>query len=629
MAFLNPTAFYLLFVIPIVVLLHFLRLRRQRFVVSSIMLWRDGAEDQKGNVPFQRLRSLLLPLLQTIFLLLIVVSIARPALRVPGVIDGKIIYIIDNSASMQSKETGVTRLTLAKQEAKKHIKQVTASGGMMVMTTHSSKPHIEQTWTTDQDKLVQAVEQIKATDIGIGFTSVFDLANQYVDSPQDQIVFFSDSFAYIPDTSVSITKIGVGTDTDNVGIVSISVERISEQYHVLASVQNWTDTTRDVDVRLELGEGRSIDEKTLSIPAGSVKSILFSVSADRLNGEVIRLNLVDVDDDFELDNTTWAILNEKKQFDLLLVSDSAQPFLIDLLRNYGENVELQTVNSADFHGSGDADVIIIDGALSVDQSLLNASNANNYIFIDWRSELLRFADTNPEMISSFVNVVSENKTHPVMQDVSLIGMGVKGAIQRKLPIWGVSLLETEKGSLIWLGTESGRRVLVLEFDAFNPEVSPFATTIPDAPLLIYQCLQWFESNTHPIKSLTDPTRSSNRLFRSGELLKIDIQRNDELVIQVKKPDNTLVTLEDATFSETDQVGVYSVIVGDAVFDRFAVNLVDADESSLSQNLTESGDLEIPINAEGQLQSFKREVWHWSVLFALGLLLCEWWFYHRN
>ncbi len=627
MAFLNPAAFYLLCAIPIVIALHFLKLRRQRFVVSSIMLWRESAEDQKANVPFQRLRNLLLPLLQTIFLLLIVVSVARPALRVPGIIDGKIIYIIDNSASMQSKETGKTRLTLAKQEAKKQIKLVSVSGGMMIMTTHSPKPYIEQTWTTDQDKLIQAVENIKATDIGSRSTSVFDHAVRYVDSPQDKIVFISDSFDNIPDISVPITKIIVGSNTDNIGIVSFNVEKISEQYNVLASIQNWTDTTRVIDARLELGGGRSIDEKTVSIPSGDVKSVHFSVNANRLDGEVIGLHLVDVDDDFELDNKTWAILNVKKQFNFLLVSDREQPFLINLLRNYADNVQLQRVTTDEFHASGDADVIIIDGAIPLEHSLLH--QVNNYIFIDWHSELLSLADAPVEMVSSPVNVISENKTHPLMQDVSLIGMGVKESAKRELPIWGTSLLETEKGTLIWLGTESGRRILVLEFDAFNPEVSPFATTIPDTPLLIYQCLQWFESNTYPIKPLTEQTNSSNQLFRTGELLKIDIQHNDEPIVQVKKPDNTLVKLADDILSETDQIGVYTVFVGDTVFDRFAVNLVDADESALTPTTTESKDPDAGNESEGQLQSFKQEVWHWSVLFAVGLLLCEWWFYHRH
>lgn len=623
MAFLNPAAFYLLGVIPIVIVMHFLKLRRKRFVVSSIMLWRESAEDQKANVPFQRLRNILLPILQSIFLLLIVVSVARPALRVPGVIDGKIIFIVDNSASMQSKEMGETRLTLAKQEAKKQIRQMSASGGMMIMTTHSSKPYIQQTWTTDKDKLIRAVDNIKPTDIGGDFTSVFAHAKRYLDSPQDQIIFISDSIDNLPNS------ISVGSEADNIGIVTFNLERISEQFHVLAGIQNWTNTTRNIVLRLELSGGRSIDEKTASIPAGDVKSVLFSINADRLDGEVINLNLVDVDDDFELDNSVWAILNVKRQFRILLISDRNQPFLIDLLRNYGDNVELQTVTTDEYHSSGDADVVIFDGALPLEHRLLNNSRTKNYIFIDWRSELSGLTDAPVEMVSTIVNVIGENKTHPTMQDVSLVGIGVKESVNRKLPIWGESLLETEKGTLIWLGTESGRRILVFEFDAFNPETSPFATTIPDGPLLMYQCLDWFETNTYPIQSLTDQSRHTNQQYRTGELLKIDVSPVDELAIQVKKPDNSFVKLENGIFSETDQIGVYSVFVGDTLFERFAVNLVDSDESTLSPTTTQSNNQDAEIEREQQLQTFKREVWQWSVLFAVCLLLCEWWFYHRS
>ena len=629
MVFLNPAAFYLLGAIPIVIAMHFLKLRRQRFVVSSIMLWRESAEDQKANVPFQRLRNLLLPILQSIFLLLIVVSVARPALRVSGIIDGRIILIIDNSASMQSKEKGETRLALAKQEVKQQIKQVSASGGMMIMTSHYPRSYIQQTWTTDKDKLLRAVDNIKSTDIGGGFTSVFDHAAQYVDSPQDQIVFISDSVGDLPNSFVPITKIPVGGEVENIGIVTFNVERISDQYHVLAGIQNWTGTTRDIDVRLELAVDRSIDEKTVSIPAGEVRSVLFSVNANRLDGESISLRLVDVDDDFASDNRVWAILNAKKQFRILLVSDRNQPFLINLLRNYGDNVELQTVATHEFQGLGDADVVVFDGALPLDHSLLNASNTKNFIFIDWRFELPGLTDAPIEMVSSTVNVIGENKTHPIMQDVSLMGMGVKGSIHRKIPIWADSLLETEKGTLIWLGMDAGKRFLLFEFDAFNPEISPFATTIPDCPMLMYQCLNWFESNTYHIQLLTGQAHHTDQQFRTGELLKIDVLTLDETDLQVKKPDNTLVRLEDSMFSETDQIGVYSILVGDTLFERFAVNLVDSEESTLSSPTAEINNQELENEKQQQLQPLKREVWQWSVLFAVCLLLCEWWFYHRN
>ncbi len=629
MAFLNPAAFYLIGTIPIVIALHFLKLRRQRYVVPSIMLWLASAEDQKANVPFQRLRNLLLPILQSLLLLLIITSVARPALRIPGIVHGKIIFIIDNSASMLSKEMGETRLALAKQEVLKHINQVSASGGIMIMTTDSPKPYIQQAFTTDKNKLQRALQNIMPTHAAGELTTVFDQATRYVDSSQDQIFFISDSFENLPDTSsVSINKIAVGEAAENIGIVQFSVERIADQYAILARIQNWTDAEREISIALELEGEKAIAEKSVILPAGEVKSVLFSINAEKLDGRAIRLHLVDVDDDFALDNNAWAILNAKKQFQILLVSDRDQSLLIELLRSYGDHVELQTVSTDEFHGAGDAEVIIFDGGIALQQNFLNVPGTESIIVINSRRELPFVAESSVETVTTPISVIKENKTHSIMQDVSIMGLQVKESVFRALPIWADSLVQTEKGSLIWLGTEANRQFLVFEFDAFNPEISAFLTTIPDVPIFMYQCLAWLEAGTVPIKPLTVQTDRTRQIFRTGELMKIELPAMGNPNFQVKKPDGSMIELDSEIFTETDQIGVYSVFVGNSLFERFAVNLLDTSESALSYSTTEPS-TEKQVNHKNLLQPLTREIWQWTALFAICLLLCEWWFYHRS
>ncbi|MDE0484535.1 MAG: BatA and WFA domain-containing protein [Candidatus Poribacteria bacterium] len=626
MAFLNPAAFYLIGAIPIVIALHFLKLRRQRYVVPSIMLWRASAEDQKANVPFQRLRNLLLPILQSLLLLVIIVSVARPALRIPGIVHGKIIFIVDNSASMLSKEMGETRLALAKQEVLKHINQVSASGGIMIMATDSPKPYIQQAFTTDKDKLQRAVQNIVPTHAAGELTSVFDQAKRYVDSSQDQIFFISDSFENLPDTSVP-NKIAIGEAAENIGIVQFNVERIADQYTILARIQNWTDTEREINIALELEGGTAIDEKTLTLAPKEVKSVLFSINAEGLEGVAVSLHLLNADD-FDLDNRVWAILNPKKQFRILLVSDRDQSLLIELLRSYGDRVELQTVSTDEFHGTGDADVIIFDGGIALQQNFLNVPGTESIIVINSRRELPFVVEPSIEIVTTLVSVIKEDRTHPIMQDVSIIGLQVKESVHRELPLWGNSLIESEKGALVWLGTEANKQFLVFEFDAFNPEISDFLFTIPDAPIFVYQCLEWLEAGTVPIKLLTLQKDKAGQIFRTGEQLKIDIPTLERSTIQVKKPDSSMIELDSEVFTETDQIGVYSVFAGDSLFERFAVNLLDASESALSFPTTESS-IEKQVNEKDLIQPLTREIWQWTALFAVCLLLCEWWFYHRS
>ena len=658
MEFLNPAAFYLLGTIPIVVALHFLKLRRRVYLVSSILLWRAAAEDRQANVPFQRLRHILLPLLQVLFLLLLTLSVARPAVRRAGFMHGKAILIVDNSASMQAMETGEYRLALAKQAALTLIQQVSASGGMMVLVTHAAETHIQQAFTTDTAQLRRAVETIAPTAAVGSPRAVFDAAAHYADSPQDKVFFISDNFDTLPDISLPLHTIGVGGAAENIGIVQFSVELTEtprgKRYTVLATIQNFTDTDSEITVSLALAaplnpstknvviangddglrrkslfaqetlterlanNERPFDDKLVSIPAGGTQSVLFSGDASGLEGQVIRLRL-GVTDDFALDNTASALLLPRSSLRILLVSDRELPLLTHLLKTHGEHVTVHQVSTDAYHGSGDADVTIFDRV-----SPENVPTGN-VIFLNPREQLPFGAAVETD--TDVARVISEDKTHPLMQGVSLTGLQVRGAARRELPIWGHSLMETEKGSLIWIGIETERQMLVFEFDAFTPELSAFALTIPAAPLFLYQNLARFESRAAPIQPLSERlTHGTRHAFRTGESLRFAFPPTAR--VQVQKPDETLVEIKDAVFEQTELTGVYTVFVENTPVEYFTVNLLDAAESTLSAPPSAPTETE-QLTADAPLQPVTEEVWRWPAVLAFAMLLVEWGVYHRS
>jgi len=70
MTFLSPAAFLLLLTVPVIILFHLLKIRRQPAVVSSTLFWTDSLRDQQANAPFRRLKPNLLLLLQLLAVLL-------------------------------------------------------------------------------------------------------------------------------------------------------------------------------------------------------------------------------------------------------------------------------------------------------------------------------------------------------------------------------------------------------------------------------------------------------------------------------------------------------------------------------------------------------------------------------
>jgi hypothetical protein len=89
---------------------------------------------------------------------------------------------------------------------------------------------------------------------------------------------------------------------------------------------------------------------------------------------------------------------------------------------------------------------------------------------------------------------------------------------------------------------------------------------------------------------------------------------------------------DIVFSDTENLGIYRYRIDPKKDDNqpargFAVNLLDINESNIEPRQS------IRIGNErvvaGQEQFQVREIWKWILLLAVGLLIAEWFIYHRR
>src|SRR5436190_17567175 len=87
-----------------IVLLYFLKLKRQPLEVPSTYLWTKSIEDLHVNSIWQRLRQSLLLLLQLLLVALAIFAVLRPSWRGTHLSGDRFIFLVDNSASMSASD---------------------------------------------------------------------------------------------------------------------------------------------------------------------------------------------------------------------------------------------------------------------------------------------------------------------------------------------------------------------------------------------------------------------------------------------------------------------------------------------------------------------------------------------
>jgi hypothetical protein len=123
MTFLNPYALWSAAVlIPALLSLYFLKLRRVEVTVSSTFLWRRSIQDLQVNSLFQRLRRNILLFLQLLFLVLVVLALSAPGCEGMEAGGRSVIILVDVSASMAAEDVPGGRLEAVKAEAVKLVR---------------------------------------------------------------------------------------------------------------------------------------------------------------------------------------------------------------------------------------------------------------------------------------------------------------------------------------------------------------------------------------------------------------------------------------------------------------------------------------------------------------------------
>ncbi len=620
--FLNVSAFWWLSIIPLVILLYFLKLKREEYTFPSTMLWQKVIEDMRVNSPFQKLKNNLLLYLQILLLLLIIFALARPFLEAKGMKGRNVIVLLDASASMKTLEGGQSRFDQAREQIYKMIDDLSPEDRMMILS-FARKARIEQTFTQFKSQLRESLEKISPYETETSLPEALVIAeamSQKATSPAIYIYTdgaISELSEVIQESQFSGMKVVlVGEKSSNVGIVAFDVRLNASQqsYQAFVRIQNFSN--RAVEGILELSiNGIPLEEdiRLLQLGSGDVDGVLFDNIPIKPGFLKVSFTLDQGEDLLALDNQAWLIFPSLKKTRLCLVSEG-NFFLRKVLLPHDSNLkELRPQEyEAGLESKGflnEFDVVIFDG-----YNPSQVPSGGGYLFFNCIPPLTGLASGGEiSGQDERLRIIDQNNIHPIMRFVDLRKLNLGKIMQVDWPEDTVNLLESEKQYVIGLLHRENSYFNVIGFDIFQSDW-PLRLSFP---IFIANTIRWFKM-----------IRNQNNIL-SGEVISVGVDEK-EVELRIVKPDGSkyeITTSEDLLFTETNRLGIYQIYEKDQLTRQVAVNLLSLDESNILPAK------EVKIEGENiastEWKPMNQEIWRYLLLGGFFILMLEWYVYNRR
>ncbi len=410
--------------VPSLLLLYFLKLRRQDVEISSTLLWKKAVQDLQANAPFQKLRKNILLLLQLLALAAVLLALGQPQIEGDRATSGRHAIVIDRGASMRvidgtdANGNAVSRLDEAKRRALEFIDGLREPGVFGVsdaqeamVVAFDNTAEMLQPFTSDKRLLREAIESIKPTDAPSRLDEPLRLvrAQAPLQAPTAEaegeaaeplpgsvgtIHIFSDgrpeggeSVDLHAGDEIEFVSLGQ-QETGNVGITALDARRQlrqPEEVSVLVGLQSTARQPTNIAVEL-LIDGNSAAARRLTLPAatieqrvdedGSTTELITPTSSGlefqirRPGSAVLEARILDAStggapDAFDRDDRAWVVLPGAKRLRLALVTYGSLVLSEALSALPVERVEVFTPES--FQALDDPftrfDVVVLDGWL--------------------------------------------------------------------------------------------------------------------------------------------------------------------------------------------------------------------------------------------------------------------------
>ncbi len=609
-------AWFFLSLIPLVIL-YFLKLRRPKLEVSSLVLWQSVVNDQRVNSPFQKFRRNLLLLLQILLLCLLVLALMQPFLPTTAGVARYTPLLIDCSASMSARDeaTGRTRLELVLQQVREQIENLSGDQQLAIFTFSATGRRLTE-FTNDRRVLLKALEKIEATDLPAQLDDVLRMAAAYSTSfPIESVTVLTDG--NLPERvdfelpfRLDVRRVDAGGP--NLGITEMSARRSgADEWEVFVRVAGSSEDLRGAELQI-FENGQQTHSETMEVSQEDAERLVFPVTTGAAT--LLEARLVPAGfDAMATDNSVWLSLPATRPLKAL-VSDT----LATWKRAIGivPNVTVEDLVGEVPAGS-EYDLIVTR------EAMVPGVSAPIRIVVGGIPEDLKTQIVRRDDVSS---VIDWNRTAPLLRHVQLADVQVG-----EQPAWGEAvtvrdleargyevLIDGNAGPLLLQKREGLQTTWWFTFDT-DRSTLPFRVGFP---ILAANAVD---------ASLKQAALSEVSAAPTGVLPALGLEADRDYVVTTpggEKLEGRSGATGLLTGIPAARVGRYTVAEGQDTVAVVGTGLLSVTETSLLA-VEELRFSEATV-ATGTTETLEtdRPLWWTLALAAFGLLMFEWWYFQR-
>jgi len=614
--FVTPSAGLLFLLLIPLILFYFLKLKRPRLEVGSLVLWRSVLNDERVNSPFQRFRRNLLLWLQIALLSALVLAAMRPFLPSGSDRAQYLPVLVDCSASMAALDRagGESRLEVAREEVQRLIDGLLPGQKLSLIAVGNSARSLCE-FTDNKRVLAAALRDLKVQPVPSRLEDGLRMAQALsLTVPVERVLLFSDgnvppSVSFDLPFELAFQKLA--PPGPNVGITAASAQRVREQWDVFVRLEGTQGTSQTTTVEL-WKNGELAGSELVTFEGGASQRIVFPLEAESQAALEVRLK-PDGFDALATDNQAFLDLPVARPLRVFCAPDlyafrqaltgldDVQVFPDDNGQGTLPEYDLVITHSTTDVGLATA-MLLTTGLLPEPLAPLLQIEPGAAEVVDWQRSalLLQYVQLRDVIFAE------EPRRLPAVEDSQIEQAGYEILAQGRL------------GPLVLRSESQGRVHGVLLFHA---ERSTLVTKV-GFPVLVRNALE----EARRLVGLSEATGQGTGLLNPRLM-------SPSTTYTVVAPDGTRQTVETSvdgilSAAAAPQIGRYSIREGETEVASTGASLLSQLETSL-ETVDTLQVKETKVGAVTDKIPLERPLWPYLALAGVILMLVEWWFFHRR